>query len=95
MYTTAEWLGLDVDRFTECVEEQRYADIVEADIGYAKAREVNAVPTFLREVDDQWTMMVGVKENYIDLMNEFIWRAPKLKHLTYISNQYTVIADMA
>lgn len=71
-----------------------HANTVETDIAYAKALEVKAVPAFLWEVDDQWTVMVGVKKNYIDLMSEFIWRAPKLEHLRYISQQYTVVIDI-
>ncbi len=50
-----------------------HANIVETNIAYAKALEAKAVTTFLWEVDDQWTVMVGVKQGYIDLVNEFIW----------------------
>ena len=49
-----------------------HENIVETDIAYAKALEVKAVPTFLWEVDDQWTVMVDVKQGDIDLVNEFI-----------------------
>jgi protein-disulfide isomerase len=42
----AEDLGLDMDEFNACMDEERYADEVEADARYAASLGANGTPTF-------------------------------------------------
>ena len=42
----ASQLGLDVEKFSQCVEERRYQQEVEADLEYAANLGVNSTPTF-------------------------------------------------
>jgi len=42
----ASEIGLDVDAFTECIDEERYYDEVMADLTYAANLGVQATPTF-------------------------------------------------
>jgi predicted DsbA family dithiol-disulfide isomerase len=42
----AEDLNLDMDDFTECVEEGRYEESVQADIDFASSLGVRSTPTF-------------------------------------------------
>ncbi|MGD8822677.1 MAG: DsbA family protein [Anaerolineales bacterium] len=44
--TYAEDLGLDMDEFNACMDEERYADEVEADARYAASLGANGTPTF-------------------------------------------------
>jgi protein-disulfide isomerase len=44
--TYAEDLGLDMDEFNACMDEERYADEVEADARYAANLGANGTPTF-------------------------------------------------
>ena len=59
MFELAGTLRLDVPRFTACLEEERYAQAVEADGSFGDALEVPAVPTLLIRSGDQWIMRVG------------------------------------
>ncbi len=59
MFELAGALGLDVLRFTACLEEERYAQAVEADGSFGDALEVQSVPTLLIRSGDQWIIRVG------------------------------------
>ena len=74
MYDAVERLGLDLPRFTACLEEERYAQIVDADIAFGKALEIQSVPTLLIQSGDQWTIQVGAAgmETLGPLLNQFL-----------------------
>ena len=59
MFELASTLGLDVPRFTACLEEERYAQAVEVDGFFGDALEVQSVPTLLIRSGDQWIIRVG------------------------------------
>ncbi|HLE73511.1 MAG TPA: DsbA family protein [Anaerolineales bacterium] len=40
-------LGLDVDEFTTCLDEERYADAVQADYNFAVELGISSTPTFI------------------------------------------------
>jgi len=42
----AQDLGLDIDAFSQCVDERRYADEVQADYEYAAQLGISSTPTF-------------------------------------------------
>lgn len=59
IYQVAERLGLDVPRFRQCIQEDRYAGVVDADTFFADALEVPAVPSFLIQRGNQWVFQRG------------------------------------
>ena len=59
MYQVAERFGLDVPRFRQCMQEDRYAGVVDADTSFADALEIPAVPSFLIQRGNQWVFQRG------------------------------------
>ena len=74
MLELAGTLGLNVSRFTACVEEERYAKAMEDDISFGEDLEVNYLPTFLIHNADQWTIWVGASgiEAFGPALDEFL-----------------------
>lgn len=74
MFELAGTLGLNVSRFTACVQEERYAQALKADGSYGDALGVRAVPTFLIHSGDRWTIWVGAAgiESLGPLLDEFL-----------------------
>ena len=59
MATLADNMGLDVPRFTACLDEQRYRQTIDDDIEYARALDVSAVPTILIVGAGEYIQIVG------------------------------------
>ena len=74
MFELAGTLGLDVPRFTACLEEERYAQAVEADGFFGDALEVQSVPTLLIRSGDQWIIRVGAIgiETFKPILDDFL-----------------------
>ena len=59
MAALADNMGLDVPRFTACLDEQRYRQTIEEDIEYGRALDVSAVPTILIVGAGEYIQIVG------------------------------------
>lgn len=59
MATLADDMGLDVPRFTACLDEQRYRQTIDEDIEYGRALDVSAVPTILIVGAGEYIQIVG------------------------------------
>ena len=59
MPNLADNMGLDVPRFTACLDDQRYRQTIDEDIEYARALDVSAVPTILIVGAGEYIQIVG------------------------------------
>ena len=59
MIEFANSLGMDVPRFTACLDEERYKEAIDEDIEYGLALDVSAVPTILIVGAGEYIQIVG------------------------------------